>query len=333
MKSRLIQGDCLKVLPTLPPRSVDLVFGSPPYEDARTYGIDFKLKGQDWVDWMVDVYRMCLSRCKGLVAFVVQGRTRKYKWSCTPALLIADLHRAGFNVRSPSIYSRAGIPGSGGPDWLRSDYEWIVCASHPGRLPWSDNIACGRDPKWPVGGKMSHRTKDGTRISRIIKLRGKDGEPLNQRYRPPKKVNPGNIIRIGGMTAGAKNDMPHAKHGGRSGTVNPDGSITRKDGSVYRGPERSNPGNVIHCNVGGGVMGSRLCHENEAPFPEKLPEFYIKSFCPPGGTVLDPFCGSGTTCEVAKKLGREYIGIDIRDGKGGLDTTRRRLEETRRKER
>ena len=37
--------------------SVDLVFGSPPYEDARTYGIDFKLKGQDWVDWMVEVYR------------------------------------------------------------------------------------------------------------------------------------------------------------------------------------------------------------------------------------------------------------------------------------
>ncbi|RKY09976.1 MAG: hypothetical protein DRP65_07215 [Planctomycetota bacterium] len=274
MKSKVIQGDCLKVLPTLPPRSVNLVFGSPPYEDARTYDINFNLKDQEWVDWMVEVYRACVPRCKGLVAFVMQGRTRKYKWSCTPALLVADLHRAGFNVRNPPVYSRIGIPGSGGPDWLRSDYEWVVCVSQPGRLPWSDNVACGHDPKWPVGGKMSHRTKDGKRISRTIKPRGKDGKLLNQGYRPPKKVNPGNIIR---------------------------------------------------CNAGGGVMGSRLCHKNEAPFSEKLAEFFVKSFCPPGGIVLDPFSGSGTTCAVAKKLGRKYIGIDIRESQ--VELTNQRLAE------
>ena len=28
-------------------------------------------------------------------------------------------------------------------------------------------------------------------------------------------------------------------------------------------------------------------------------------------TVLDPFCGSGTTCVVALKHGRKYVGIDI----------------------
>jgi DNA modification methylase len=27
--------------------------------------------------------------------------------------------------------------------------------------------------------------------------------------------------------------------------------------------------------------------------------------------VLDPFCGSGTACLVAKKLGRSYIGFDL----------------------
>lgn len=42
-------------------------------------------------------------------------------------------------------------------------------------------------------------------------------------------------------------------------------------------------------------MGSDLAHDNEAPFPETLTDFFVESFCPPGGTVLDIFCGSGTT--------------------------------------
>ncbi|NOQ21607.1 MAG: hypothetical protein GQ565_03005 [Candidatus Aegiribacteria sp.] len=39
----------------------------------------------------------------------------------------------------------------------------------------------------------------------------------------------------------------------------------------------------------------------------------IRSFCPPGGVVLDCFGGSGTTAAVAKKYGRESISIDIRE--------------------
>lgn len=46
-------------------------------------------------------------------------------------------------------------------------------------------------------------------------------------------------------------------------------------------------------------------------YPEKLIEPCILAGCPVGGVVLDPFFGSGTTGAVAKRLGREYIGIDI----------------------
>ena len=48
-----------------------------------------------------------------------------------------------------------------------------------------------------------------------------------------------------------------------------------------------------------------------AMFPEKLVESCIKSGCKESGIVLDPFFGSGTTGLVARKLGRNYIGIEL----------------------
>jgi len=47
-----------------------------------------------------------------------------------------------------------------------------------------------------------------------------------------------------------------------------------------------------------------------APFPEELPHRLIKLYSRPGDLILDPFVGSGTTCAVAKKLGRRWFGID-----------------------
>ena len=48
-----------------------------------------------------------------------------------------------------------------------------------------------------------------------------------------------------------------------------------------------------------------------AVFPTELAEKCIKAGCKPGGVVLDPFSGSGTTGLVAGQLGRRYIGVDI----------------------
>ncbi len=269
-------GDCLDVMRDMDDDSVDLVFTSPPYEAARTYGIDFKLRGDAWVAWAVERYVECLRVCRGLVAWVVEGQTRRYRWSATPALLMAALHERGVHLRKPPAYYRIGIPGSGGPDWLKNNYEFIVCATSGGRLPWSDNTACGRPPKFPEGGAMSNRTKDGRRVSGWTdRSRRSNGTRRKKRYVHPKRTNPGNVIDCG--------------------------------------------------DVGGGNMGSKLAHETEAPFPERLAEFFIRSFCPPGGTVLDPFCGSGTTPAVAIRHGRAAVGIEIRESQ--IELTRRRVEE------
>lgn len=48
-----------------------------------------------------------------------------------------------------------------------------------------------------------------------------------------------------------------------------------------------------------------------APFPCQLAEDHILSWSKKGDLILDPMCGSGTTCKMAKKLDRNYIGIDI----------------------
>ena len=48
-----------------------------------------------------------------------------------------------------------------------------------------------------------------------------------------------------------------------------------------------------------------------ATYPEALIIPMIKAGCPKNGTVLDTFAGSGTTGVVAKKLFRQYIGIEL----------------------
>lgn len=48
-----------------------------------------------------------------------------------------------------------------------------------------------------------------------------------------------------------------------------------------------------------------------ATFPEALIEPMILAGCPAGGGCLDPFMGAGTTAVVAKKLGRNYLGIEL----------------------
>lgn len=48
-----------------------------------------------------------------------------------------------------------------------------------------------------------------------------------------------------------------------------------------------------------------------APFPEELPRRLIELYSFRGDVVLDPFCGSGTTCLAALGLGRHYVGYDV----------------------
>jgi len=78
-----------------------------------------------------------------------------------------------------------------------------------------------------------------------------------------------------------------------------------KNISNWLGREKVYPTNVVHMAT---ECGNR---RHSAVFPVALPTWFIKLFTLPGDLVLDPFIGSGTTAVAAKRLGRNYVGIDI----------------------
>lgn len=83
------------------------------------------------------------------------------------------------------------------------------------------------------------------------------------------------------------------------------GSGFGKNVSNWLGRDKVYPTNVIHLPT---ECGNK---KHSAAFPKALPEWFIKLFTKEGDWVLDPFLGSGTTCQVAQQMYRNSVGIEI----------------------
>ena len=94
---------------------------------------------------------------------------------------------------------------------------------------------------------------------------------------------------------------------GKSFMLNPDGTL---------------PTDVIEC------AGGRTSRMHYASFPPSLIERFILATSKVNDIVFDPFCGSGTTGEVAVRNGRRFIGIDI--SPSYINIARDRLESAKR---
>ena len=75
----------------------------------------------------------------------------------------------------------------------------------------------------------------------------------------------------------------------------------------------------------GGSTSDRFAFEHPAIFPEQLAADHILSWTNRGDIVLDPMCGSGTSCKMAKMHGRNFVGIDI--SADYIEISKRRLKE------
>lgn len=58
-------------------------------------------------------------------------------------------------------------------------------------------------------------------------------------------------------------------------------------------------------------MGNKEVRYHPTQKPLGVMMWILQRYSKPNDLIFDPFCGSGTTCVAAKRLGRRYIGIDI----------------------
>ncbi len=101
------------------------------------------------------------------------------------------------------------------------------------------------------------------------------------------------------------------ERGGDRGTKRlPDGTLLKLKRAGY--PKYGRRTNVWEYLIGRGHSASdNIAYQHPAIFPEKLVQDHIISWSNPGDVILDPMCGSGTTCKMAKLNKRNFIGIDI----------------------
>ena len=108
----------------------------------------------------------------------------------------------------------------------------------------------------------------------------------------PKVFNP---IKIPTLFGGKKSTLTHRKTGDQpiKGTnYGKERKMERIIGNIWKlQPQRKS--------------------EHPAIFPEKLAEDHILSWSNEGDIILDPMCGSGTTCKMAMLNNRNFIGIEI----------------------
>jgi len=107
-----------------------------------------------------------------------------------------------------------------------------------------------------------------------------------------------------------KNRWAGTKTFGKSSNRQKDGSIKiNKRGIVAEYGYRTN---IWKYNTGFNYSTKdKIAYNHPAIFPEKLAQDHILSWSNENDIVLDPMCGSGTTCKMAKLKNRKYIGIEI----------------------
>jgi len=138
----------------------------------------------------------------------------------------------------------------------------------------------------------------------------RDGNRYSQIFEYMFVLSKNKKPRVANLIADKPNKWVGYTHFGKGTIRNKDGKLVERN--IKPIPEYSPRNNIWKYITGKNYSTKdKIAHEHPAIFPEKLAEDHILSWSDEKDIVLDPFCGSGTTCKMAKVHGRQYLGIDI----------------------
>ena len=276
----LYLGDTLEVLGGMPDESVDCAVTSPPYFGLRNYGVD----GQYGLEPTPDDY----------------AKTLRTVFHEMRRVLAKD---GTFWLNLGDSYS-----GSGKGAWANKDVQKEVYVPDPGTvtvyrglpaknmigIPWRVAFAL-QDDGWLLRNDIIWHKTNAMPSSVQDRLSSKY-EHLFLFSKSKRYHFDLDAIKVPSTSDPSRN--------GRNALRGQKAIRAAGPNSGQYGPLK-NPGDVWT------IATQPFPEAHFATFPVELPRRCILAGCRHGGTVLDPFSGSGTTGKAAVESGRRFVGIDI----------------------
>ena len=292
----IYQGDCLDILPTIEANSIQCCVTSPPYYGLRDYGcegqIGLESTPEAYVEKLVAVFREVrrVLADDGTLWLNLGDSYANNKDGNTQGSSTSGLHYTNPNkdleqFRNEQQFKKRVPLGLKPKDLI--GIPWRVAFALQ-----ADGWWLRQDIIWHKPNPMPESVRDRcTKAHEYIFLLSKA-----QRYYFDAEA-----------IAEPLATEPHAP-GNKCGT---DGGHLRNDFGTSAMEKVWGASGVRNKRSVWSVTTKPFSGAHFAVFPPEIPEICIKAGSRPGDTILDPFSGAGTTGNVAERLGREYVGIEL----------------------
>lgn len=295
---KLLVGDAIEQLRTIPDKSVNTCVTSPPYYGLRDYGVESQIgleeTPEEYIEKLVEVFREVKRvLCDDGILWVNIGDSYSGSGKGPKGKISRDCQDMD------KIGKGGNIPMGTKPKDLMG-IPWMLAFAMR-----NDGWYLRQDIIWAKNNPMPESVKDRcTRSHEYIFMLTK-----SKKYWFDHEAMQEDAVSQSG--AGAK-------FGGYKYGDSEDPKYQCYSGNKYKPNGKRNKRDVWNCSV------AITKDAHFAVFPKELIEPCILAGCPEDGWVLDPFSGSGTSGIVAVNNDRNFIGIELNPEY--IDITERRVE-------